>query len=332
MTSPATSTRRAALSLDIDPLPGHGISATCDRAALPNAPVGFDDQDFTRPMEVRTSSTRACSSLQELGELVAGQIGVVPALLLQDSFQAVDFTILSIVSVSAFAASAVMPGGATTERQLAISRSTPCSFSVARRCLGAGRRGHADQAQLAGLDLAFELAVAGNAGRDLAAEDRGERFAAAGERDVVDLGRVGPAALANSAAAMWSTPPAEPPAQVTLAGSALMAAARSLAVLIGELAGTTMASSSAVSRAIGVTWSRVTGDLLVRIAPTMTKPLTMSWLPSPLALLTNWAMPMVPPAPGTLVTCTLLAMPDCVRPAASSARSGPSRRPAPPAP
>ena len=45
----------------------------------------------------------------------------------------------------------------------------------------------------------------------------------------------------------------------------------------------------------------------------MTKPMTMSWLPSPLALLTNCAMPTEPPAPGTLVTCTLLAMPDCVR-------------------
>jgi hypothetical protein len=79
-----------------------------------------------------------------------------------------------------------------------------------------------------------------------------------------------PAAFANRAAAIWSTPPAEPPAQVTLAGSALMAAARSLAVLIGESVGTTIASYSAVSRAIGVVWSRPTGDLLVRIAPTIT--------------------------------------------------------------
>ena len=40
-------------------------------------------------------------------------------------------------------------------------------------------------------------------------------------------------------------------------------------------------------------------------APTMTKPLTMSWLPSPLAPLTNCARPTVPPAPAMLVTCTL---------------------------
>src|SRR5262245_51312620 len=107
---------------------------------------------------------------------------------------------------------------------------------------------------------------------------------------------------------MWSMPPAEPPAQVTLDTSFFTASARSLAVLIGELAGTTMTWVSSVSRAIGVTWSRLTGDLLVRMAPTMTKPLTMSWLPSPLAPLTNWAMPTVPPAPATLVTCTLRAI------------------------
>ena len=39
----------------------------------------------------------------------------------------------------------------------------------------------------------------------------------------------------------------------------------------------------------------------------MTKPLTISWLPSPLALLTNCARPTVPPAPGMLITCALLA-------------------------
>ena len=82
--------------------------------------------------------------------------------------------------------------------------------------------------------------------------------------------------------------------------------------MIGDFAGTTMASGSAVSRAIGVVWSRLTGDLLVRMAPTMTKPFTRSWLGSPLAL-TNCARPTVPPAPGTFVTCTFLALPEAVR-------------------
>ena len=75
---------------------------------------------------------------------------------------------------------------------------------------------------------------------------------------------------------MWSTPPAEPPANVTLAMSFLTASARSFAVLCGEFAGTTMTCVSCVRRAIGVTWSRVTGALLSRMAPTMTKPLTIS--------------------------------------------------------
>jgi hypothetical protein len=74
-----------------------------------------------------------------------------------------------------------------------------------------------------------------------------------------------------------------------------------------------MASASAVRRAIGVTCSNVTGALLVRMAPIMTKPLTMRVLPSPLDPVTNWAMPTVPPAPGTFVTCTLFAIPDWVR-------------------
>ena len=65
-----------------------------------------------------------------------------------------------------------------------------------------------------------------------------------------------------------------------------------------------MTCVSSVSRAIGVTWSSVTGDLFSRIAPTITKPLTISVLPSPL-LLTNCARPTVPPAPGTLITCAL---------------------------
>ena len=90
--------------------------------------------------------------------------------------------------------------------------------------------------------------------------------------------------------------------------SALTAAARSCAVLIGEFAGTTITWISSVRRAIGVTCSSVTGDLFMASAPTMTKPFTISWLPSPLAPLTNCAMPTLPPAPATLVTWTLRAI------------------------
>ena len=174
---------------------------------------------FTSPTDFSTSLTRACSSLQELRERVARQVGVVPALLLEDCPSRRSTSPSSRrARSSAFFCAALMPGGATTERQLVSTRSMPCSLKVGtstpgRRC---GER-HADGAQLAGLDLAFVFAVAGNAGGDLAAEDRGERLAAAGERHVVDLRRRrAPAAPTNSAAMMWSTPPAEPPAKVTL--------------------------------------------------------------------------------------------------------------------
>ena len=125
---------------------------------------------------------------------------------------------------------------------------------------------------------------------------------------------------------MWSAPPAEPPAQTTFDVSAFSAAARSLIVLCGEFAGTTTTSGSPVRRAIGVTASRPTGDLLVRIAPTIVMPITISWLPSPFALLTNWASPTVPPAPGTLTTCTLLAAPVAVMTCCSE-RAAPSQPP-----
>ena len=69
---------------------------------------------------------------------------------------------------------------------------------------------------------------------------------------------------------MWSAPPAEPPPQETAPGSAFSLATRSSIVWMSLDAGTTIASCSPVSRAIGVTIERSTGDWLVRIAPTMT--------------------------------------------------------------
>ena len=69
--------------------------------------------------------------------------------------------------------------------------------------------------------------------------------------------------------------------------------------------GTTTTWYSPVSRAIGVTCDRLTGDLLVMIAPTITMPPIIIALPSPLLELTNCARPIVPPAPPLLSTVTL---------------------------
>src|SRR5436190_2229140 len=65
---------------------------------------------------------------------------------------------------------------------------------------------------------------------------------------------------------MWSEPPAEPPATGTLDGSALSAAAKSLAVAKGDCAGTTSARNSPVRRAIGVACASRIGLLLAMIA------------------------------------------------------------------
>ena len=72
----------------------------------------------------------------------------------------------------------------------------------------------------------------------------------------------------------------------------------------GESVGTTISSYSPVRRASGVTLARVTGDLLVRMAPTITSPPTRTASPFLPLLETNWARPMVPPAPPMFSTWT----------------------------
>src|SRR5690554_6025191 len=99
---------------------------------------------------------------------------------------------------------------------------------------------------------------------------------------------------------MWSTPPAEPPAQEIAPGLARKAASRSSSVWKGELAGTAITSYSAVSLAMGVVSARVTADWLVRMAPTMTRPVIISRSPEPRSAPASRARPMVPPAPGTV--------------------------------
>ncbi len=112
---------------------------------------------------------------------------------------------------------------------------------------------------------------------------------------------------------MWSEPPAEPPCQDTLPGSALNVATRSAIVLCGEDAGTTTTRYSLVSRAIGVTIVRSTGLFCSAMPPTITMPPIISALGSPFALLTNWARPSVPAAPPLFSNCTeFTTFADCI--------------------
>ena len=104
-------------------------------------------------------------------------------------------------------------------------------------------------------------------------------------------------------------PPAEPPPQETLPGFALNCATSSLSEVIFDVPGTTTTSYSPVSRAMGVTCDRLTGDLLEMIAPTITMPPTINALGSPLFELTNCASPIVPPAPPLLSTVIFFTMP-----------------------
>ena len=130
---------------------------------------------------------------------------------------------------------------------------------------------------------------------------------------------------------MWSVPPAEPPPHETEPGSALSLATRSPSVWIGEFAGTTITSYSPVSRAIGVTLSRVTGDLLVRMAPTMIRPLDHQGVA--LALLAGDELGEADRAAGARDVDDLDAAGEARLLQGSlhgAARSGPSRRRAPP--
>ena len=56
-------------------------------------------------------------------------------------------------------------------------------------------------------------------------------------------------------------------------------------------------------------YTRLTADLFKMMPPTMTMPPVKMVLPSPLDVLTNYASPIVPPAPPLLSNCTLLTTP-----------------------
>ena len=71
-------------------------------------------------------------------------------------------------------------------------------------------------------------------------------------------------------------------------------------VFSGELAGSTNTLYSLLRRAIGVACESCTGGLPVMMPPSITAPITINALPSPLVLLTNCARPIVPAAPPLL--------------------------------
>ena len=87
------------------------------------------------------------------------------------------------------------------------------------------------------------------------------------------------------AAAMCSVEPREPPPHLMLPGSFLSCATTSAMVLYGEFSGSTNTLYSVVRRAMGVTCEIDTGGLPVMMPPSMTAPITISALGSPLAAL-----------------------------------------------
>ena len=117
------------------------------------------------------------------------------------------------------------PGGASTPRQLVKIRSMSDSCRVGTSLTASPVEpllaGHREDPQLAGLDLALELAETREADLDLLAEQRAGQRAAAVVGHVADLawGRC-PTASASCIGKRWSGPPSdEPPPTTEAAGS-----------------------------------------------------------------------------------------------------------------
>ena len=123
-------------------------------------------------------------------------------------------------------------------------------------------------------------------------------------------------------AQMCSVDPREPPPHFTLAGSFFICSTTSFMVLRGESAGTTNTLYSLVRRAMGVILSMPTWGLPVMMPPTITAPVMIKALASPLAALTNCARPITPAAPPLFSYCTVSAT-------LASSKALPSSRPVP---
>ena len=142
-------------------------------------------------------------------------------------------------------------------------------------------------------------------GGDMAADDRSDRFATALEWNVVDLGRIGADRLGDQPDqdVIGTACRAAAPRHLARIGLEGLDAGRPSSCAANWLARRST-TYSLVSRAIGVTIARSTGDLFSMMPPTITMPPIINAFGSPLALLTNCASPIVPAAPPLLSNCT----------------------------
>ena len=153
---------------------------------------------------------------------------------------------------------------------------------------------------LACLDLIRELAEPGYAGAHATREDGRRRLAAAGVRYVVHLRRVHPSLLREQPDQDLVRPAsgASAPAYAPRIGpEGFHELFEGLVLRIGrDHYGLPLREQAGDRRRL----VEVTGESLVWIAPSITSPMTINWFGSPALSLTNWASPIVPPAPPTL--------------------------------
>ena len=158
------------------------------------------DPTETRPRVFRISVTRTSSSSRYLRELVAGQIEVHPALVGQRLLPALAL-VHGVDRVDQRLLLRIVDAGGRHHRAPVGELDIDALLLEGRdvEAFDPRRRGDRQRAQLAGLDLAQPFADAADAGGHVAAHDRRQRFAAAGERHVVELGRIGARGLRDQA-------------------------------------------------------------------------------------------------------------------------------------
>ena len=146
---------------------------------------------WTRPMDLRVSVTLVWSSVRKAANSIRRLVEVQPAALLEGGLPggALDHLGDGVGQCGHI----LLADVGADEQAAPVDQRDVDALRLQGRHLDAGQglvRRDADAAQLAGRDLRRELLIAADAGRDMATQDRGERLAAAGMGDVVDLGRI----------------------------------------------------------------------------------------------------------------------------------------------
>src|SRR3954469_8082677 len=203
----------------------------------------------------------------------------------------------------------LMPGGATTPRQLVNARSTPCSLRVLTSGSELSRFSPVVARTRTAPDLIWSTysPVPEVAKPTLLPRMAGSRSPPPSYETKLTVLASIPTACASCMGSRWSGPPGFEPPPTAIFGLAFHAFTRSEMLWYGESLDTMMPLGSSMSRAMGVVPESFAADLFVYVAPTTPRPIIMLRSPLPFSF-TSLARPTVPPAPERLKTSTPFAI------------------------